>query len=211
MVRSAPPREHLSPENLARRGIPRLYFQATIDQYDIDEEIRDTFARYLENLDDMFDDNVNLVLYGVNGSGKTYLSSLIIKEAYRLRYSSYMITFQNYLNLTFGKDEESKEYIHSINNCEFLVLDEIGKEIDAINNYNVIVLENLLKIRETLGHPTILCMNLNLDNKDGFYEQYGNSIKSLVDGNYVKIKFAGRDFRYDVTRRKRGVKLLFDE
>lgn len=206
-----PPRTKLNPKNLSRRGIPRLFFNATIDQYNIDPEIKNIFSRYLDNLDQMYEDNVGLMLYGTNGSGKTYLSSLVVKEAYRLRYSSFRVTLQEFINLQFQKNDlDAFERLQDLIFADFLVIDEVGKEIAPKSNFNVIVLEELLRQRETSGKPTILCTNLPLEGEGGLYQQYGKSIKSLIEGCFVKIKFTGKDFRYDVVNERKAIKILFE-
>jgi len=206
-----PPRTKLNPKNLSRRGIPRLFFNATIDQYNIDPEIKNIFSRYLDNLDQMYEDNVGLMLYGTNGSGKTYLASLVVKEAYRLRYSSFRVTLQEFINLQFQKNDlDVFERLQDIIFADFLVIDEVGKEIAPKSNFNVIVLEELLRQRETSGKPTILCTNLPLEGEGGLYQQYGKSIKSLIEGCFVKIKFTGKDFRYDVVNERKAIKILFE-
>ncbi len=206
-----PPRTKLNPKNLSRRGIPRLFFNATINQYNIDPEIKDIFSRYLDNLDQMYEDNVGLMLYGTNGSGKTYLSSLVVKEAYRLRYSSFRVTLQEFINLQFQKNDlDVFERLQDLIFADFLVIDEVGKEIAPKSNFNVIVLEELLRQRETSGKPTILCTNLPLEGEGGLYQQYGKSIKSLIEGCFVKIKFTGKDFRYDVVNERKAIKILFE-
>ena len=166
----------------------------------------------MDYLDEMFEDKINLILYGSNGSGKTYLSSLIVKEAYRRRYSSFRVTLQAYIDMQFKRDrEEIAEKIEEIINAEFLVIDEVGKETFDKSQFNIAVLEELLRERDTQGKPTIICTNLPLEERGGLYDQYGKSIQSLIDGNFVKVKFEGEDNRHDVTRKKRGIQLLLGE
>lgn len=207
-----PVRTKLSAKNLLYRGVPKEFIHATIDEYPIDEDLHKLFSRYMENLDLMYDDKVNMVLYGSNGSGKTYLSSLIVKEAYRKRYTSFRVTLQNFIDMHFKKMEEGvAEKMRRIIESEFLILDEVGKETFAKNQFNIIVLEELMRQRETLGKPTILCMNLPLEDKGGFYDQYGNSIKDLISGNYLKVLFEGESNREFVTKQKKGIQVLVEE
>ena len=207
-----PLRTTLSVKNLMYRGVPIEYIHADLDEYPIEENTRELFARYMDYLDEMFDDKINLILYGSNGSGKTYLSSLIVKEAYRKRYSSFRVTLQAYIDMQFKRDrEEIAEKIEEIINAEFLVIDEVGKETFDKSQFNIAVLEELLRERDTQGKPTIICTNLPLEERGGLYDQYGKSIQSLIDGNFVKVKFEGEDNRHDVTRKKRGIQLLLGE
>jgi DNA replication protein DnaC len=207
-----PRRTRISAANLAYRGVPREYHNAHIDEYPIDTDFKDLFSRYMENLEVMFEDKVNLILYGSNGSGKTYLSSLVIKDAYIKRFSSFRVTLQGYIDLQFKKDEEEiREKVDKIENAEFLVLDEVGKETFAKNQFNIIKLEELLRQRDTIGRPTIICTNLPLEGDGGLYKQYGNSIKDLIEGNFLKVEFVGESNRHSVSKKKHGVNLLMGE
>lgn len=208
-----PVRTTLSVKNLMYRGVPREYIHADLDEYPIEENIRELFARYMDYLDEMFEDKINLILYGSNGSGKTYLSSLIVKEAYRKRYTSFRITLKSFIDMHFkrDKDELIAEKLSEIINSEFLVIDEVGKETFDKSQFNIAVFEELLRERDTQGKPTIICTNLPLEERGGLYEQYGKSIQSLIDGNFLKVKFEGEDNRHDVTRKKRGIQLLLGE
>ena len=208
-----PVRTTLSAKNLIYRGVPREYIHADLDEYPVKENTRELFARYMDYLDEMFEDKINLILYGSNGSGKTYLSSLIVKEAYRKRYTSFRVTLKSFIDMHFkrDKDELIAEKLDEIINAEFLVIDEVGKETFDKSQFNITVLEELLRERDTQGKPTIICTNLPLEERGGLYEQYGKSIQSLIDGNFVKVKFEGEDNRHDVTRKKRGIQLLLGE
>jgi DNA replication protein DnaC len=205
-----PMRKNLSPINLAYRGIPREYFDATIDEYPIDPEIKGIMQRYMENLDQMLEDCVNLIMYGVNG--KTYLSSLLVKEAYKYRYSSMRVTLQSFIDLQFKQKEEwAKEKNAEIRTCEFLVIDEIGKETFDGKSFNIATFEELQRHRDTLGLPTIFCTNLPLDGDNGLYAQYGKSIRSLIEGKALKLLFEGEDYRPKVLKNKKGIQILMGE
>lgn len=211
MTRKRPVRSTLSPKNLAYRGIPKEFFQSDIDEYPIDEDKKDIFVRYMEHLDIMVEDKANLVLYGSNGSGKTYLTSLLVKEAYRQRYTSFRVTLETFIQMHFKQEDEHKDKLRKIYDCEILVVDEVGKETQMKNDFHIVKFEEMLRQRDTEGLVTILCMNLPLEGQDGFYSQYGNSIKDLVEGNAVKIEFVGDSNRKSVTQQKRAISVLLGE
>lgn len=207
--RNVPLRTAVSKKNLIYRGVPKHYIEATLGDYNLEEDLMELFMNYLSNIELMFDDNVCLALYGMNGNGKTWLSSLVVKEAYIHRYSSFRVTLQNFIDMQFRKDEEEiREKLRKIVEADFLVIDEVGKETFSKNQFNVIVLEELMRQRDTLGKPTIICTNLPLGGGGGLYTQYGNSIKSLVNGNYVQVEFNGEDYRPSVTKERKGIQTL---
>lgn len=212
IMNKVPIRTTISSSNLLYRGVPRHYINATLSDYKLDEDIHKLFYNYLTNIELMYEDNVGLILFGANGNGKTWLSSLVVKEAYIHRFSSFRVTLQNYIDMQFRKDEEEiRSKLRKIADCDFLVIDEVGKETFAKNQFNIAILEELLRHRDTLGKPTIICTNLPLESQDGLYDQYGKSVTSLIDGNYLQVEFTGEDYRLDVTMKKKGIRVLIGE
>jgi DNA replication protein DnaC len=161
----------------------------------------------------MYEDRVNMCLYGANGAGKSFLSSLIVKEAYRLRYSSYMTTLASMIDLNFkgNKSQDDYERIKFIKSADFLVIDEIGKETFTKTSSNIALLEETLRNAVKTGQVVILCTNLPLEEEGGLYEQYGASIQSLIEGSYVKIEFDGKDYRPTVFKKKKALAILQGE
>lgn len=207
--RDIPVRTTISTKNLIYKGVPRAYAKAKLGDFELDEDVHEVFKNYLTNIELMHDDNVGLILFGSNGTGKTWLSSLIVKEAYIYRYTSFRVTLQSFIDMHFRKGEEYyRDKLNKIIEADFLVIDEVGKETFAKNQFNIIVFEELMRQRDTLGKPTIICTNLPLGGDNGLYKQYGNSIKSLIDGNYFQVEFDGDDYRQDVTKEKRGIQAL---
>ena len=194
------------------RGVPREYVEANLSDFKLDPQLEKFFHTYLTNIEVMYEDNVSIVMYGKNGNGKTWLSSLIVKEGYIYRFKTFRVTLQNFIDMHFRKSEphiESK--MREIEDADFLVIDEVGKETFAKNQFNIIVLEELMRKRDTLGRPTIICTNLPLVGDGGLYSQYGNSVKSLIEGNFVPLEFNDVDNRRNVTKRKRGIQMLMGE
>lgn len=211
--RGTPQRESLSPTNLLLRGIPAEYLDCDIDDYVQSEEKRELIERYIENLHTMYEDRICLVMYGANGTGKSYLASIIVKEAYRHRYDSMMITLASYMDLCFKPDKSQEDYdaLLRIKKADFLVIDEVGKENFTKTGSNINLLEELMRQALTSGQVLIICTNLPLEDMDkakGLYSQYGRSIKSLIEGGFVKVEFEEKDYRKTVLKQKNGLKIL---
>lgn len=207
--RNVPPRERMSAQNLIIRGVPPEYIEGTLEDYVQNDEVKIIMTRYLNNMHDMYEDRANLCLYGSNGSGKTYLSTLIVKEAYRLRYSSAMTTVANLLDLTFKpkKTQEDLAKLKMYKEAEFLVLDEVGKENFTKTGSNINLVEESLRGAVVRGQVVIICTNLPLEGEHGLFNQYGNSIKSLIN-SYFRIKFEGDDYRPSQLRKKKSASIL---
>ena len=201
-----PRRTHISRTNLSRRGVPKRFQDLTVDDLkdfgvDTRKPIIKFVKQYINNLDEKFHYGEGMLLYGSNGTGKSTIASVLVKQAYICRYTSRRITFVEYLERYTKawncKDYDEKislqrELIEQYKGIEFLVLEEIGKEVD--NKLAVTVLEDLLRYREDNGLPTIICTNMTPSN---IKETYGASVMSLLKGNLTALKLVGEDRRVD--------------
>ncbi len=193
-----PIRTTLSNKNLINMGVPKALLDLSLEDLDLNEKILDYVQGYIDNIDTSFKYNKGLFLYGSNGTGKTSIASIIIKEAYKHRYTAKRMTWVDYMTLytrawgcnNFELKMHTEDVIKDIKDREFLVLEEIGKEQD--NKLAMTLLEDLLRHREDKGFPTIICTNLA---PKSVVERYGASIESLIKGNMTPIKLVGKDNR----------------
>ena len=205
-------RETLSPRSLMMIGIPKQFVDKDIEDFDtFDDEqfkaVKKFAIEYIANIPDNFENCRGLYLYGSNGTGKSFIASVIIKEAYRRRYSAYRVTFANYIGsytrLWSSKDlaekEELEADLYRYKAAEFLALEEVGKEIES--SVTAPILEDLIRYREDKGLPTIICTNLRMKNLQG---QYGESVYSLLMGNTTPVKIEGKDQRLDYFNKRIG-------
>lgn len=198
-----PVRTSLNNKSLSLIGIPKSFLNYTIKDFvartDELKEVKEFVKDYIDNIDSNFDNNKGIFLCGSNGVGKTMLSCIILKEAYRHRYTSRRATFVEYIDkytrVWSSKNSEEKDSFEDelytyYKSVEFLVLEEIGKEIDS--KVAAPILEDLLRYREDNGLVTILCTNLNTDT---LADRYGESCMSLLRGNTVPITIECKDKR----------------
>ncbi len=208
-----PVRTYLNPESLKLIGIPKSFRDVNIIDFytkDNDElgDVRDFISSYIADIDKAFEDNIGIFLNGSNGVGKTMLSCIVAKEAYRHRYTTRRCTFIEYIDkytkVWGAKNAEEKESIEDdlytyYKSVEFLILDEVGKEIDS--KVSAPILEDLLRYREDNGLVTIICTNLNFDL---MLEKYGNSCMSLLKGNCTPITIDSKDQRNKLFKKRVG-------
>lgn len=203
-----PLRNEVSSQSLILMGVPKKYTSKTIKDFkdygssDL-RKVKQFCENYLKSIDDNIEDNRGIFFFGSNGVGKSFLSCILLKEAYRHRYSCRRITFSSYISAyTEGwgatKDERDvieQDLLDKYKGVEFLVLEEIGKEIDS--KIAKPILEDLLRYREEHGLVTIICSNITI--KD-IQEIYGTSITSIIKGCMTPIKIVSNDKREEVYR-----------
>ena len=152
-------------------GIPRKFAHAKVSDIYGDSPSRAKLKRFVEGyVNDIvknFESCKGLYMYGSNGVGKSFISSLILKEAYRHRYSCHRISFVEYCSVYTRvwdannlEDREALEAeLYEYKATEFLVIEEIGKGVE--NSVTVPILEDLLRYREDKGLVTIIATNLS--------------------------------------------------
>lgn len=196
-----PRRTYLNPKSLSYIGIPKTMQNVYISDLDVPSEKYRKVLKYVEDYIDLIDlvplsELGGICFMGSNGTGKTLLASLILKEAYACRYSCRRITFTQYVSIyteNWGNNEHTPLNpltVDDVRNIEFLVLEEIGKEIDS--KVTAPILEDLLRYREDNGLVTIICTNSDVKSLTA---RYGESIMSLIAGATTRVTLTGTDFR----------------
>ena len=201
-----PLRSEISNESLVMMGVPRRFCDKTIEDFNTYgkkslNSIKKFVEDYLNDLDTNVEENRGICFIGSNGVGKSLLSCIILKEMYKHRYSCRRVTFSSYISAyteSWGVNKSEKDVIESelyekYKGVEFLVLEEIGKEIDS--KIAKPILEDLLRYREEHGLVTIICTNLT---PVTLKELYGASVCSLINGNMTVIVIDSEDKRQEV-------------
>ena len=206
-----PVRTVVSEDSLKLIGIPKSFRSNTLKDFDVKgkselKKVKGLVQAYIEDLDSNFENNKGLFLYGSNGVGKTMLSSIILKEAYIHRYTSRRSTIVEYVDkytkVWNAKSADEKATLEDelytyYKAVEFLVLEEVGKEIDS--KVSAPILEDLLRYREDNGLVTIVCTNLNISLMT---ERYGESCISLLKGNTTPVMIECEDKRATIFKKR---------
>lgn len=203
-----PLRTSVSSESLVMMGVPKKFCDKTIKDFNTYNKkslkgIKDFIIDYLDNLEDNIKENKGICFIGSNGVGKSFLSCVILKEMYKHRYSCRRVTFSSYITAyteSWGANKTERDVIENelfekYKGVEFLVLEEIGKEIDS--KIAKPILEDLLRYREEHGLVTIICTNLT---PTTLKEIYGASVCSLINGNMTVIVIDSEDKRQEAFR-----------
>ena len=201
-----PLRSEVNKESLVMMGVPRRFCDKTIEDFNTYSKkslssIKEFVVNYINDLDTNVEENRGICFIGSNGVGKSLLSCIILKEMYKHRYSCRRVTFSSYISAyteSWGANKSEKDVIESelyekYKGVEFLVLEEIGKEIDS--KIAKPILEDLLRYREEHGLVTIICTNLT---PVTLKELYGASVCSLINGNMTVIVIDSEDKRQEV-------------
>lgn len=203
---SRPKRTQVSKSSLVMMGVPKRFCDKTISDYETFgkeslQDVKSFVEDYINNIATNLNDGNGICFIGSNGVGKSFLSCIILKEAYMHRYSCRRITFSSYISAyteSWGASKSERDVIEQdllekYKGVEFLVLEEIGKEIDS--KIAKPILEDLLRYREEHSLTTIICTNLTAS---AIRELYGSSVCSLINGCMTVILIDSEDMRQEV-------------
>lgn len=163
----------------------------------------DKCKAYLENSEAYVRAGVGLILYGEMGTGKTALSSLLLKSLLAIGYDGYFTTFSEMIDTYTGgwNDRDDKAWFHKrIKNAGVLVLDDVGKEYQgrAKSGLPESTFDEVLRHRVAASTPTIITTNHDMKS---LQEGYGGNVMSLLHERSTTYRFTGADFRNSARHR----------
>ena len=136
----------------------------------------------------------NLLFNGGTGLGKTFLSACVAREVtekgYSVAYESAQHLFAKLEKNRFHPDEESALAVANFQDCDLLILDDLGTELPG--NFVIAALYALVNDRLLAGKPMIISTNLNIDE---ISKRYSPQIASRLQGSFQLLPFVGMDIR----------------
>lgn len=183
--------------------LPKAFWDKTsVDVKRNKKAFRGVVLAYVKRWRIALNHGYGLIFCGDNGTGKTLFLTFILSQMIKRDCSVYYTSIaQLDVDLKSGfTDNKRARRLEKQLDCDFLVLDEMGKEHVKDNSYLRSRLELLLKTRFDNGDPTLLGTNLDLDTLE---EHYGSSITSMLRGKYVFVPLICADFREKEAARMR--------
>ena len=160
---------------------------------------KDLYHIYVTSVNkEIYDNGLSFIFYGYNEAGKTFSAIHALASAIESGMSGYYIHFKDLLNLynnaEFGRETDEVILFRHILDCDFLVVDEIGKESSVTENV-LGVFEKVIKYRDEEALPTILVTNVPFAVQRGsdtqtFKQRYGNSIYNCLIKRYRAFWFS---------------------
>ena len=142
----------------------------------------------------------NLLFVGGIGLGKTFLSASIARmvadRGYSVAYESAHHLFSKLEKNRFNPDEESREQVAKLTECDLLIIDDLGTELPG--NFVTAALYNLVNDRLLAGRAMIISTKLNIEESA---RRYSPQIASRLQGSFKRLTFVGEDIR---VMKKRG-------
>lgn len=136
----------------------------------------------------------NILLFGNTGIGKTFLTHCIAKQIMESIHSVLYLTatefFDALLAKTLGRTDDSQLLYEQIQNCDLLIIDDLGTE----RNTDFVVSQLFVCLNERILNQksTIISTNLTLEE---IKANYTERTFSRISNHYKILRLAGDDIR----------------
>lgn len=202
-------------EATAAANVPAKFWQAKVADFGVGQEhnpvvqdLKEKWSKLIFQVENTVRNIPLIIVSGANGTGKTMLSSILLKAAATQGISAQYILFNQLISLYYSREDNREEILERLHACDLLVIDEFGKEYtktnqlgevdttSAIANYAKFVAENTLKTRSDAALTTVIVTNDSIDELKAKYGGPGRSIDSILDATTTVVLYhAGIDFR----------------
>ncbi len=155
------------------------------------EKVFEACRKYAQNFSP---NSKNLLFLGGTGLGKTHLSlaiaNVVINKGYYVCYGTSQNICDDLQSEKFGRIDNTYYSKNQVLDCDLLILDDLGTEID--NQYSIATIYNIINSRILSKKPTIISTNCEFEE---LLEKYDQRITSRITGEYVKFYLFGNDIR----------------
>jgi DNA replication protein DnaC len=183
--------------NYISAGIGIRYIKLFV-AFDKDESFKKRANKLIQSPNEIYFGN-GVFIHGGFGIGKTSLGAFVTKRAIDKNISSFMITVSNLLE--YKKDSFNgiqHQAIEIVKHCQFLMLDDIGKEYKS--EYQTNYLDNLIRTRNQMALSTNFNSNhsiLELVKKNYLL----NSTKELLKDMCIEYQLRGENYREKLNKK----------
>lgn len=174
-------------------GIGDQYYNLFWDEYP-HLDAKDQVDRYIENIDRMTAQGIGFLAFGKShGTGKTWLTTHVLKEAIKRGYSGYWTSFTDVLRLYKMSDTSQRDsIIDRIRNSHHLVVDDIAfPKSESQRNLFEEHWEEVMRYRTNMNLPTHVSTNLTGEEIEETYPR----VYSLLSAKQCGIPIDGEDAR----------------
>lgn len=188
-------------------NIPPEFWNKTLDDYIPKTNGQKMAKEAVENLIET--QHGKIIILGSNGTGKTMLSSMAVKELGGYIYTMYEISTMIRQSYTAKADRSELDIVEDLAQAPFLAVDEVGrvKNSEAVRDWFSYIIDK----RHTNGKPTILTGNLHFlkQCKNGgcekcFERYFDSDIVSRLQQDTTIIYIKAEDNRRDNTAKIGG-------
>lgn len=125
------------------------------------QKLSNAMRRYADGFDEFRESGKGLLLYGRNGTGKTFYASCIANALIDAGHRVLVTNFARLSNQIQGLYEGKQSFIDSLSSYSMLVLDDLGAERQSEFMQEMVF--NIVNARYCSGLPFIVTTNLTIE------------------------------------------------
>lgn len=164
----------------------------------VDINVNKFVEEYIDKANINLKEGMGYILHGNTGRGKSLTAMKTVMKLTDKNYKCYFITVKEFIDLIKSSwdDDDSKVLLKYIYDCDFLVFDDLGVELQT--DWAITELDKLFRHRYFKKKPVILTTNYTL--KD-IKEKYAKRIVSLFHERLMFIVFVTKtDYREKLSK-----------
>lgn len=165
-----------------------------IDARYVESKAKAKVMAYADEIETYRAAGIGLLLYGERGTGKTFLTTLILR---RMISEGYDVFFTDIRDLiahfkgTWRDQGRTTWFAKRIRNASLLGIDDLGREHDSIDVVEA-MMDGLIRSRTASGRPTFITTNLD---EKGLENRYSPNLMDLFTESMEGYEFTGPSYR----------------
>jgi len=179
-------------------NIPMDFWNKKIKDFIGDKNLLNLYNEIVNDIENFINCGQSFILKGAHGTGKTHLSSLVLKKIVEKGYEGLYITLSDIVEATIHAGFEEKLSIaRELKMVDFLIIDEFDSRFFASDSSAELfgkILETVIRTRFQNKIPTFLITN-KINPAKTLGDELGVSIDSLISGYCKEVFVTGQDLR----------------
>lgn len=184
-------RRRLSPVDFERMNLPEEFWRTKI--FNVAESVRSKVEGFLVNVDSNLEGGIGLIVSGPEGTGKTGIASLVLKEARSRGFPVFFITVWD-LRVAIRNRTPFDDDTSVLDRClevDVLVLDSLREEDVKDTFFDARALEELVRSRISRRKMTVVTTRLGLGDMHMTFKSFMGATKSSL----AFLEVTGPDLR----------------
>ena len=193
-------RRELTQADMVRMRIPRRHWSARLDLIsdapaDDGKSNQEIVRCYLAKLERMRAKGLGLLLWGLNGTGKTAAAVVVAKEFRRRGYPVMFFEAASLKDAVIGKMafDEMESVWERARSVAVLVLDDLGKGTQDGVGFGARLLDDLLRHRS--ANKLVTFITTNMDPRETLGDELNASTMSTLKECMIPVEITGDDRR----------------
>lgn len=187
------------------------FYEKTFENWDMNKgskRMHHIGLRYADKFKEIKKNGIGLLIHGVPGNGKTYLSCCIANKLLSQYIPVICVSINGLLNRikdTYNKygDEGEADIINSLCRADLLIIDDLG--VEKVTDWSRTMIYNIIDSRYRSKLPLIITTNLSINvssDENILTKTYGKRTEDRILEMCTPIENTGKSIRIEEAKKK---------